>query len=437
MIVKIKNADSVERTWVGQTIAPGAYYTVQSVELLAWQSNDDLLTAIGAGTAVVNDGDSDIAGVNNQINFLKGNPPLGKSGVPLVESGHITGLPGTKAVSIVTPNLGNRTTWYQKSFKVTTETLADSGDGLTFSSANPWWINIHHKTLTYSQNQLPKRDGTYGKHSDWETSIFVDGVKAVSGYTIDYASGAVTFEQPKSGNLIAATYWTNHGVANPSEWLLVPTPGKKFIVSCVELQYSMNIPPSFDPIRFEVWAGGNLGIYSGNAAPAATVASGAEVSPLGIYPASTSVIAPFVQPNPGASVNVTVGSTAGMSVGMPLYIIGGGIYVVGSIVNATTVVLVNTGYSSFSDKIYDLGFGQFRADYRNVWDIINTSNNQQSCIIPKHSDMQFDLYVAPYNYTQASVLDSASGVMMRVCLLNDTQISDVELASATFYLQIY
>jgi len=35
------------------------------------------------------------------------------------------------------------------------------------------------------------------------------------------------------------------------------------------------------------------------------------------------------------------------------------------------------------------------------------------------------------------VLDSAVGAMLRVCLVNDTPIPDVEIASGTFYLQIY
>jgi hypothetical protein len=438
VLVKIKNNDSTAHTWVGQTIEAGEYYTVQSTQLISWQNDDTLLAAIAAGTAIVNNGTSDISGVNNQINFLKGNGPVGSSGAPIFESGHITGVPGSKSVSIVTPNLGDRTTWYQKSFKVTTETLTDSGDGLTFTSANPWWVNIRDKKLTYTHKQVPKRDGTFGKHADWDVAVYVDAVLAsTSTYTVNYTAGTVTFNSSKAGSTITATYWTNNGVTNPSEWLFQPGSGKKFIITCVELQYSMNMPSSFDTIRFEVWGGGNLGIYSGNAAVASTVSSGGGIYVLGSSTQLTTVSSSFTQPSAGGTVNVTVGSTTGMSASQALYVVGGGIYVVGAVVSSTVVVLVNAGYASFSDSIYNLGFGQFRADYRNVWDIINTSNNQASTRIPAHSEMTQDIFVAPYNYTQATVLDSAVGAMLRVCMANDIPIPTVEIATGTFYLTIY
>lgn len=438
MLVKIKNNDSVAHVWVGQSIEAGEYYIVQSGELLRWQSDDVLLAAIADGIAIVNNGTSDITGLNNQINFLKGNTPVGNSGAPIFETGHLTGVPGSKSISIVTPNLGNRATWYQKSFKVTAGTMTDSGDGLTFTSSNANWINIYDPKLTYTHKQIPKRDGTYGKHADWAISVYVDAVLASSStYTVNYAAGTITFGSSKAGSTVTATYWTNNGVTNPSEWLFVPPSGKKFVISCVELQYSMNMPATFDTIRFEVWGGGNLGIYSGNAAAASTVSSGGSIYPLGSSTALTTVSDSFTQPNAGATVNVTVGSTTGMSASQALYVVGGGIYVVGAVVSSTVVVLVNAGYASFSDSIYNLGFGQFRADYRNVWDIINSSNNQQSSVIPKHSDMQYDMFVAPYNYTQATVLDSAVGAMLRVCMVNDTPVADVEIATGTFYLQVY
>lgn len=71
MTVLIKNADSVPHTWVGQTINPGVYYTVQPFELIRWQNNSVLLTAIGDGLAVVNNGSSDILDVNTAVNYLK------------------------------------------------------------------------------------------------------------------------------------------------------------------------------------------------------------------------------------------------------------------------------------------------------------------------------------------------------------------------------
>jgi len=436
MHIRIKNADVVDRTWVGQIIAPGQYYTIQDVQLLSWQTDDTLLASIANGTAIVNNGISDIRGINDQVNFLKGNPQLGASGAPIVEMGHLTGVPGSRAVSIVTPNLSDRTTWYQKSVKVTTETLTDSGDSLTYTSVNPFWVDIYNRMLTYTHKQVPKRDGTFGKHADWANTVYVNGAAQSTGYTVNYATGAVTFATSKAGSTITATYWHNNNVVSPSEWLMAPAATKKYVINCVELQYSMNMPSTFDPIRFEVWGGGTLAQYSGNAAAASVVSSGSAVGRPGLSASLTTTSASFTQPNPGSTVTVTVGSTTGMSAGQALFVTGGGFYGIGAVLSSTMLVLANLGYTSFSDSIYDLGFGQFRADYRNVWDIINTSNNQQSSIIPKHSEMLHDLFVAPYNYTQASLFDSALNATLRVCLVNDVPVPDVQLATATFYLQI-
>jgi len=437
MLVKIKNADSVDHTWVGQTIVAGEYYTIQDVQLLNWQANDVLLAAIADGTAVVSNGTADISGISNQINYLKGNPLVGASGAPIVESGHLTGLPGSKAVSILTPNLGNRATWYQKSVKVTAEILTDSGNGLTFTSANANWINIYDAKLTYTHKQIPKRDGTFGKHADWANSVSINGVvTATSNYTVNYATGAITFGSTQAGNTVTSTYWHNNEVTKPSEWLFTPGTGKKFIISCVELQYSTNMPTTFDTIRFEVWGGAPLVQYMGNSAAASTVVATSSVYRPGMGAALTTVSANFTQPSAGATVNVTVGSTTGMLAGQALFINDGGFYGIGAVTSGTSLVLQNLGCGNFNDSTYDLGFGQFRADYRNVWDIINTSNNQQSSIITKHSAMNYDIFVAPYNYTQASLFDSAVNATLRLCLVNDTAVPDVEIASATFYLQI-
>ena len=70
----IKNADTVPHTWVGQLINPGAYFTIPPNDEILWSSDDDVLTAIGAGIAVMarsNDGLQDIAGVNEAIDYIK------------------------------------------------------------------------------------------------------------------------------------------------------------------------------------------------------------------------------------------------------------------------------------------------------------------------------------------------------------------------------
>jgi hypothetical protein len=187
--------------------------------------------------------------------------PVSATGMPLVEATLHTGPVGSKSISIVTPDLGDKTTWYQKSVQVVDEVLTDSGDGLTFNSVNPHWINIDSPRLTYTHKQIPKRDGTYGKHADWRTVVKVnDVVQSTSTYTQNFAAGTITFNSSKAGDTVKATYWHINGVTNHSEWLLTPPAGKRYAIEHVEMQFSQNTNLT-DTVRFEIWAGASLGTY--------------------------------------------------------------------------------------------------------------------------------------------------------------------------------
>ena len=74
-VKKIKNDTGSTKTYLGQDILAGAYYQIQAVEEISWSSHSALLTDIGSGDAVVNDGSVDITDVNDAIDFLKGNLP--------------------------------------------------------------------------------------------------------------------------------------------------------------------------------------------------------------------------------------------------------------------------------------------------------------------------------------------------------------------------
>ena len=278
--------------------------------------------------------------------------PTSNQGRLLVEATLHTGIVGSRSMSLVTQDFSDRTTWYQKSTKVIGETLTDSGDGLTFTSAHPHWINIYSPKLTYTHKQLPTRTGVFGKHADWAISVSVNGVvQPTSAYTINYAAGTVTFISSQAGNAITCTYWHNDGVTHPSEFLLVPPTGKKFTVEHVELQVSAGINLA-DTLRFEIWAGANLATYNG-----------------------------------------------------------------------------------FLDVLFEAGYGQMRADYRNARDFLNAANLGQGTVA-QFGELTKEVIVLPFNYIQAFVLDSAVGAIFRICLLNDTPFTNTDLATGTFYLQM-
>jgi hypothetical protein len=131
---------------------------------------------------------------------------------------------------------------------------------LTFNSIHTWWVNIYGK-LTYTHKQIPKRDGTFGKHADWAVIVKVNDVVQTSGYSINYVDGKVIFDSSKSGSVVKVTYWHTDGVTNYGEWLLVPPAGKKYIVEHVEIQMTTDVVFN-SPARMEIWAGSNLATYS-------------------------------------------------------------------------------------------------------------------------------------------------------------------------------
>lgn len=270
----------------------------------------------------------------------------------IVEMSIPTGPAGSRSVSLATPDLSDRTCWYQKSVKVTDEVLVNSGDWLTFTSSHIYWVDIYHPKLTYTHKQIPTRTGAFGRHSDWATIVLVDSVvQSPDAYSIDFAAGSVTFKEPQTDKIVTCAYWHTDGVDNPSEWLLLPPAGKKFIVEHTELQVSVGITIN-DTLRFEIWAGANL-----------------------------------------------------------------------------------ASYGTFSDTLFEAGYGQLRADYRNANDFLNATNLGQGAV-PKIGNLTRETVILPFNYIQAFALDSAVGAIFRLTLVNDTPYTNTDIATGTFYLQI-
>jgi hypothetical protein len=349
-IIKVKNNKVTGDTWAGLLLAAGAEYTLSATEYLAWSTDAKVLADAATGDLGVGDGVTYLTTGSLRIDWLKGNPPVSAAGIPLSEPAVFTGVVGTKSISIVSSDFGDRTSWYQKSVQVVDEVLTDSGNGLTWTSVNANWVNIDNARLTYTHKQIPKRDGTFGKHADWRTIVKVDDVVQTTGYTQNFAAGSITFGASKAGTVVKCTYWHN-SVANPSEWLLAPPSGKKLVIQHVELQFSVGTVLT-DTVRFEIWAGASIGTYG-----------------------------------------------------------------------------------TFSDGLWEAGYGQFRADYRSARDIINAANQGQGTI-PAIGELTQAIVVMPFNYVQAITLDSALGTLFRMVLLNNTPFTDGELCTATFYIQI-
>jgi hypothetical protein len=174
----------------------------------------------------------------------------------------LKGVLGATGVTFTTHDFTDRTTWYQKSIRVTEEELTDSGNGLTFNSLHPHWIDIYSKKLMFLRNKINKRDGTFSTHSAYAVVVRVNSVVQTSGYSVDFEAGTITFNSSQTGNTVDCSYSHNDGITNRSEWLLTPPAGKSYILDHVEIQFSKGITFS-GIIRFEVWAGNTVTYFTG------------------------------------------------------------------------------------------------------------------------------------------------------------------------------
>lgn len=148
----------------------------------------------------------------------------------------------------VSHNWCDPTTWYTQSERVTEETLTDSGDGLTFDSLHPNWIDLTHGKI-YRENLIA---------ASYVPVVKVDGVTkteraawAESGgdFSINYATGKVTFFASQSGKTVTADYSYENG----SLFIVTPTAGKRLWIEYSEVQFSKDIEINADT-HFQPWA---------------------------------------------------------------------------------------------------------------------------------------------------------------------------------------
>lgn len=144
--------------------------------------------------------------------------------------------PSGSRVDVVSLNWCDKTTWYESSEAVENEMLVDSGDGLTFNSANPNWIDITHGKLTgedtLAGNGLVPVIKANGVDQTEDDPFGGD----THDFSIDYAAGTVTFHSAPA-TPVTASYHHENG----SKWVIKPHAGKVLRLTMVEVQFSKDI----------------------------------------------------------------------------------------------------------------------------------------------------------------------------------------------------
>ena len=169
--------------------------------------------------------------------------PTSPSGIPLFIAEPREGV----SPIVVTHNWCDRCTWYTDSERIEDEVLTDSGDGLTFNAAHPFWIDLNHGRLT-AEDKIK---------ASYLPTVAVDSVEKTertpfetSGgdFVIDYEAGTVTFATSQSGSTVTASY----SYANSSLFIISPTAGKTLEIEKSEVQFSKDIDIK-DTIFFQLY----------------------------------------------------------------------------------------------------------------------------------------------------------------------------------------
>ena len=120
-----------------------------------------------------------------------------------------TKLEGSSTL-LVSPNLCDKTTWYERSVRVLAGVLTTS-DNLTYASSHTHWIDLTHGKVSY-EDRIPGHN----------PAIYVDGSIVTTGFEINYTTGAVVFSASQEGKAVTADY----SYATSFSWSVYPAVGK-------------------------------------------------------------------------------------------------------------------------------------------------------------------------------------------------------------------
>jgi hypothetical protein len=160
--------------------------------------------------------------------------------------------PEGSRLEVVSPNWCDKTTWYQSATEITDETLTDSGDGLTFNPATARaWIDVFHGKLTGERTLR----ATYQPQIEVDAAAVEENSPGLTDkdYSIDYTTGAVTFNSSQSGKTVVAK---RYHYESGSEFCICPAAGKLLRLTQVEVQFSENVDLK-DAVLFQLYVGGN------------------------------------------------------------------------------------------------------------------------------------------------------------------------------------
>lgn len=152
----------------------------------------------------------------------------------------------------VSHNFCDKTTWYGDSQRVDNEVLTDSGDGLTWTSIHPNWIDIISGRIQKDDEISASIDHGYLVHiyvDSMELAMRAPFAETGGDYEVDWDDGKVIFYVSQAGKVVTASY----SYAVGSTWYLRPPTGKNVVIEKAEADFSNTGVVMNDTIVYGVW----------------------------------------------------------------------------------------------------------------------------------------------------------------------------------------
>jgi hypothetical protein len=258
-LFKNKTLDDVSVSYGNTTLIIPAQTQVNLLEtfqLYELSSSTTLIELIGQGIEKfqLSDGVQDLS-VVDAIDLIRFNFPKkieledrrSSNGLLRVNAEKTT---DGKKLTLITPDWGDKTTWYYKSRKLNKYQLTDSGDHQTYEGYGVWIDNFHGKYTgeDYSKNDLGEIP-RLKVYVDGQIKNEVDPHNQIGDFVVDYDNAKVSFISPiDSSSIVTVDVW----LSTTSCWIIAPTAGKKIIIDLVEAQFSKNIKLN-DSVIFQLY----------------------------------------------------------------------------------------------------------------------------------------------------------------------------------------
>lgn len=186
MTIRFKNNTGEARSWAGQEILPGSYYTLETGEDVVWSKNSSVLSSITAGELVLNDGTSDVVVTSEALKILFGlapkdvqvvmNPPFASKAIGTKKVfARMTGKKFPVTVGLNTLNfLIPKNEMKMNGVEITNGKVGETVNFKVLDTATGTISTIPNFMLNQFAFDVNLPDGFYSQKSDYDADVIKD-----------------------------------------------------------------------------------------------------------------------------------------------------------------------------------------------------------------------------------------------------------------------